>query len=63
MKSKTPRKSLVFEWIGKLTPSVCAIEILGLKDQKGYSKKVDEYATTLKNFIFHRLGNQRKSSS
>ncbi|WMV33642.1 hypothetical protein MTR67_027027, partial [Solanum verrucosum] len=60
---KIPRQISVFECIGRLTPRVSAFEILGRKDERGSSKQVDEYATTSKTFVFHRLGTKRKSLS
>ncbi|KAG5606504.1 hypothetical protein H5410_027996 [Solanum commersonii] len=59
---KTPRRTSVFERIGRLTPSVSTFEILGLKDEKESFKQVDIYATILKTSVFHRLGTKRKSS-
>ncbi|KAH0737071.1 hypothetical protein KY290_035776 [Solanum tuberosum] len=60
---KTPQRASVFERIGRLTPRVSTFERLSCKDERGSSKQVDEYATTSKTFVFHRLGTKRKSLS
>ncbi|KAG5600166.1 hypothetical protein H5410_031536 [Solanum commersonii] len=60
---KTPRQTSVFERIGRLTPRDSAFERLGHKDERGSSKQVDEYSTTSKTSVFHRLGTKRKSLS
>ncbi|KAG5576973.1 hypothetical protein H5410_057107 [Solanum commersonii] len=62
-KGKTLQRTSVFERIGRLTPRVPAFQRLGRKDERGSSKQVDEYATTSKTSIFHRLGTKRKSLS
>ncbi|KAH0761272.1 hypothetical protein KY290_017345 [Solanum tuberosum] len=62
-KGKTPQRTSVFECIGRLTSRVSAFERLGRKDERGSSKQVDEYATTSKTYVFHRLGTKRKSLS
>ncbi|WMV42233.1 hypothetical protein MTR67_035618 [Solanum verrucosum] len=63
---KTPQRASVFECIGRLTPRVfaferltprvSAFERLSCKDERGSSKQVDEYVTTSKTSVFHRLG-------
>uniref|UniRef100_M1DUY2 Uncharacterized protein n=1 Tax=Solanum tuberosum TaxID=4113 RepID=M1DUY2_SOLTU len=58
---KTPQRTSIFERIGRLTPRVSVFERLGRNDKRGSSKQVDEYATTSKTSIFHRLGTKRKS--
>ncbi|KAH0707716.1 hypothetical protein KY285_010750 [Solanum tuberosum] len=60
---KTPRRTSVFERIGRLTPRVSAFERLGHKDERRSSKQVEEYVTTSKASVFHRLGTKRKSLS
>uniref|UniRef100_M1DL93 Uncharacterized protein n=1 Tax=Solanum tuberosum TaxID=4113 RepID=M1DL93_SOLTU len=60
---KTPQRTSVFECIGRLTSRVSAFERLGRKDERESSKQVDEYATTSKTYVFHRLGTKRKSLS
>ncbi|KAG5576233.1 hypothetical protein H5410_056367 [Solanum commersonii] len=51
---KTPRRILVFERIGRLTPRVSSFERLGRKDERESSKQVDGYASTSKTSVFHR---------
>ncbi|WMV19002.1 hypothetical protein MTR67_012387 [Solanum verrucosum] len=60
---KATQRISVFEHIGRLTPRVCSFERLGHNDERGSSKQVDEYVTTSKTFVFHRLGTKRKSLS
>ncbi|KAH0643806.1 hypothetical protein KY290_033918 [Solanum tuberosum] len=60
---KTPRRTLVFERIGRLTPRVSAFERLGRNDERKSSKQVNGYVTTSKTSVFRHLGTKRKSSS
>ncbi|KAH0781663.1 hypothetical protein KY290_001261 [Solanum tuberosum] len=60
---KTPQRASVFERIGRLTSRVSTFERLSCKDEIGSSKQVDEYATTSKTSVFHRLRTKRNSLS
>ena len=53
----------MFERIGRLTPHVSAFERLGRKEEREFSKQVDEYVTTSNTSVFHHLVTKRKSLS
>ena len=53
----------MFERIGRQIPRVSAFKKLDSKDEREFSKQVNEYATTSNTYVFHRLGTKRKSLS